>query len=102
MYPIFFFLLLRNVKLDYRNKIFRVCIFIRDKDTVLKFVRAINKRDIDGIHKLMSKDHIFIDMEGDIHKGKVEINWKEYFNIFPDYRINIEKIFHKNNNIYIY
>lgn len=80
-----------------------MCKFRRKKEEeiVLKFIQEINKGNIAGIHNLMSKDHIFIDMGGDLHKGKKEINWKEYFNIFPDYKINIEKILHKNNNIYI-
>lgn len=66
-----------------------------------KFIDAINEGDVRKIHNLMTEDHIFIDLSGDIHKGKKEVNWKEYFRIFPDYKIIIEKTVFKNDYVYL-
>jgi ketosteroid isomerase-like protein len=38
-----------------------------NKDIVIRFVKAINDHDVDGIINLMSEDHIFIDATG--HKS---------------------------------
>lgn len=42
----------------------------------------------------MSEDYIFIDSYGDKHVGKKgeKQGWKGYFELFPDYKIEIEDI----------
>lgn len=58
------------------------------------FVNAINQADITELKKLMSEDHIFIDSGGQKEEGREKIirGWKNYFEMFPDYKIEIEDI----------
>ncbi len=59
------------------------------------FVSAINKHDVDKIYSLMSEGHIFIDSQGNevIGKDKMRAGWVGYFQWFPDYMIEITKVF---------
>lgn len=54
----------------------------------LRFNEKINQRDIDGLVKLMTSDHTFIDKEGEEHKGRevMKEGWRSFFSSFPDYR----------------
>ena len=58
------------------------------------FVNAINKADLEELNKLMSEDHIFIDSAGtkDEDRENMIKGWKTYFEMFPDYKIEIEDI----------
>jgi hypothetical protein len=58
------------------------------------FVNAINKADTTELDKLMSEDHIFIDSAGRKEAGREKMiaGWKMYFEMFPDYKIEIENI----------
>ncbi|HUL43590.1 MAG TPA: nuclear transport factor 2 family protein [Bacteroidota bacterium] len=57
----------------------------------LEFVQQINRHDVEGIGRLMSDDHVFIDAHGNAVEGKekMRVGWKHYFEWFPDYRIDI-------------
>jgi ketosteroid isomerase-like protein len=59
------------------------------------FVRAINEHNVDGIYSLMSDDHQFIDAHGHLISGKdkMKAGWAGYFQMFPDYQIDITDIF---------
>ncbi len=72
-----------------------------DKEIVLAFVKAINDHDVDEIYYLMSDDHIFIDGSGGKHIGKIGMkkNWQNYYQIFPDYSIQITDIVEDNSII---
>jgi ketosteroid isomerase-like protein len=65
-----------------------------NKDIVIRFVKAINDHDVDGIINLMSEDHIFIDAIDNKSVGKkgMKEGWKGYFELFPDYHIEISDI----------
>ena len=69
-----------------------------DKDIVLAFVKAINDHDVDKIYDLMSDDHIFIDGSGGKHVGKIGMKegWQNYYQLFPDYSIQIIDIVEDN------
>jgi len=58
------------------------------------FVNAINQADIAAFEKLMSEDHTFIDAAGRKETGreKMIVGWKAYYEMFPDYKIEIEDI----------
>ncbi len=68
------------------------------KRTILKFVKAINRHDIDGLSGLMSADHVFIDYAGERTQcqermlEREEGGWKEYFRLFPDYEIHVRSV----------
>jgi ketosteroid isomerase-like protein len=70
---------------------------------VLDFVSAINNIDVDGIHNLISEDHLFIDSQDNRMYGREEMKkaWISYFSIFPDYKIEIMEIFEKESLICI-
>jgi ketosteroid isomerase-like protein len=59
----------------------------------LDFVAAINAHDPDAIGALMTDDHLFVDAEGNEHRGRVAMHeaWRGYFGWFPDYEIEIER-----------
>jgi hypothetical protein len=66
-------------------------IISKEKETVLKFVEAINSANMDNIVDLLSEDHIFIDSGDGKYQGKdfMKQGWVGYFNMFPDYKIDI-------------
>jgi ketosteroid isomerase-like protein len=62
---------------------------------VLDFVRAINEHNVDKICLLMADDHKFIDSHGNEAVGKEQMRagWVGYFQLFPDYNIEITELF---------
>jgi len=58
------------------------------------FIAAINHHDLPAIANLMTEDHTFVDSAGGIHTGRKNMTagWKQYFQMFPDYEIHVEKL----------
>lgn len=75
-----------------------------NKKTVLDFVNAINEHRVDKICFLMSDDHKFVDSHGNEAEGKdiMKMGWIGYFQLFPDYKIEITDIFDKGNTLAAY
>jgi hypothetical protein len=44
--------------------------FQKSKERVKEFIKRINNAYIEGIHDLMAKNHIFIDISGEKHYRK--------------------------------
>ncbi|NIR49582.1 nuclear transport factor 2 family protein [candidate division KSB1 bacterium] len=66
-----------------------------DEITVVKsFIEAINAYDLKTLENLMTKDHTFIDATGRRTSGRDEmiLAWQKYFDMFPDYAVNIDSI----------
>lgn len=63
-------------------------------DVVAAFIAAINRHVLSEISGLMTEDHTFVDSGGGSQSGRENMTagWKEYFRMFPDYRIQIENI----------
>lgn len=63
-------------------------------DVVAAFIAAINRHVPSDISDLMTEDHTFVDSGGGSQSGRENMTagWKEYFRMFPDYRIQIENI----------
>lgn len=72
-----------------------------DKEIVLEFVKAINNHDLDKIYEIMTDDHIFIDGTGGQHIGKIGMKegWQNYYQLFPDYRIQVTDVLEDNSII---
>ena len=51
----------------------------------IRFNEKINQRDLEGLTKLMTEDHIFIDNSGEIDQNMKE-GWRCFFMNYPDYR----------------
>ena len=68
--------------------------FVLLMKTITDFAAAINSHDLEKIGVLMSDDHTFIDAHGNQMTGKktMEAGWGSYFQLFPDYYIEIEEI----------
>ena len=64
-----------------------------------EFIAAINAADVDKICGLLADDHVFIDSQGNRVSGADELRaaWTGYFELFPDYHIEIEGLIDKGN-----
>jgi ketosteroid isomerase-like protein len=58
---------------------------------VREFIESINSANIDRIYNLMTKDHEFVDSQGNKMLGKDNVRnaWVGYFSLFSDYKIEI-------------
>lgn len=70
------------------------------KEVIQSFIQQINLQSVEGICSLMTDNHIFIDNIGNEHKGKEKMRegWKSYFDMFPDYKIEITEMMHIENS----
>lgn len=61
----------------------------------MDFVSRIDAHDIEGLLKLMSENHRFVDGLGEETQGKGNMKkaWASYFSWFPDYHMFIERTF---------
>jgi len=60
----------------------------------MRFVDAINDHDVSALLRLMSPAHEFIDTAGSTLSGHDALRqaWADYFKLFPDYRIEIDRV----------
>lgn len=58
-----------------------------------EFVRAIHRRDVEGLAGLMTEGHRFVDSLGNVVEGreKMRAGWAAYFRMVPDYSIVVEE-----------
>jgi ketosteroid isomerase-like protein len=64
------------------------------RNIVTAFNDCITRRDIDGLSKLMTDDHVFIDAVNNRISGKARCieAWNGFFDAFPDYRNRFERV----------
>jgi hypothetical protein len=69
------------------------------RETVLAFVDAINAHDVARLGESMSDDHTFVDPYGSGVVGREAMlaGWRGYFEWFPDYQIEVNDIFEREN-----
>lgn len=74
------------------------------QQVVLEFVSAINTGNQKQIASLMTEDHKFIDANGTEFSSKnfMKHAWKNFYLLFPDYKIEIEEIFENESTIAIF
>jgi ketosteroid isomerase-like protein len=58
----------------------------------LAFIARINACDVAGLCDLMTEEHVFVEALGGRFEGRenMRVGWKEFFRLFPGYRIQIE------------
>lgn len=63
-------------------------------DIVVAFSGCITRRDIGGLSKLMTEDHVFIDSANNTISGKARCveAWTGFFAVFLDYRNHFEHV----------
>ena len=68
---------------------------IMPRQIVQDFANSINEHNVDKMCMLTTDDHKFIDSQGNevIGKEKMRDGWIGYFQLFPDYKIEIREIF---------
>ncbi len=73
------------------------------KLVVLQFNECINYRDIRGLSYLMTEDHVFIDSNDDIHRGKELMikRWDEFFHQFPDYQNHFAIVESREDQVFV-
>jgi ketosteroid isomerase-like protein len=66
-----------------------------NKQLVLSFIDAINEHHVSLICSFITEDHQFIDSQGNetIGKENIRSGWIGYFQLFPDYTIEVTDIF---------
>lgn len=64
-------------------------------EVALAFVDAINRQDLAGLGKLMSKNHMFVDSLGVLVEGRDNMlaGWGDYLRMVPDYMVSIEETY---------
>jgi repressor LexA len=61
-------------------------------DVALAFIARINAHDVAGVCNLMTEGYVLIDALGGRFEGRenMRLGWKEFFRLFPRYRIDVE------------
>ena len=65
----------------------------------LKFVEIINSGNSKELVKLQTEDFTFIDMAGDITRGRD--GWPNYFSTYPKYKIHVQHVLTSGNAVAI-
>lgn len=83
------------------------CPFVNTKDpklTALQFNEYINNHDIEGLSRLMTEDHTFIDRKGEVDKGKESMTkgWIEFFENFPYYKNTFNRVESRGNVVILF
>ena len=68
-------------------------------DIALEFVDQINSHDTAALANLMTEDFLFVDGLGQEVRGwrKMDLGWKGYFKLFPDYSIQVDHVFSQHS-----
>jgi hypothetical protein len=71
------------------------------KLVALQFNECINHQDLDGLSRLMTGDHAFIDRDGTVvQPRKVMIDsWKQFFELFPEYKNTFTRVESTENRV---
>jgi len=71
---------------------------------VKDYIEAINDANTDKICTLLSDDHIFIDSQDNRFVGveNMRIGWTRYFEMFPDYKIEINESFENGSTLCLF
>jgi len=64
-------------------------------DIALEFVDHINSHDTASLANLVAEEFLFVDGLGQEVRGwrKMDLGWKGYFELFPDYSIQVDDVF---------
>ena len=57
--------------------------------TIAQLIECINRQDVEGLCRLMTPDHLFVDSLGIEVRGREPMRegWRAYFAMVPDYHI---------------
>lgn len=71
------------------------------KIIALLFNQCITDHDLDGLARLMTVDHAFVERDGTVHQPKAYMveAWRRFFEAFPDYRNTFARVQSKDNRV---
>ncbi len=71
---------------------------------VRRFLDRINAHDVDGICRLVTVDHLFVDALAQSVRGRERLRagWKAYFDLFPDYRVTADRFTERGNVVGVF
>jgi predicted enzyme related to lactoylglutathione lyase/ketosteroid isomerase-like protein len=74
------------------------------EQVIHQFIAAINAHSLEGLGKTMSADHTFVDSHENRLTGKEKTltGWQLYFEMFPDYKIEVGRIFSDGNEFALF
>ncbi len=69
----------------------------------LQFNDSIGNQDLDGLGRLMTEDHVFIDRDGNVSRPKDVMlkGWAQFFDMFPKYKNTFERVESRDNLVII-
>lgn len=69
-----------------------------------QYIEAINSASADQICDLLADDHVFIDSQDNSCLGieMMRRGWTQYFELFPDYKIEIQEIIQNKSTFCLY
>ncbi len=64
------------------------------KAIALQFNECISNRDVEGLGRLMTEDHVFVDSAGNITRSRKAMleSWSKFFAMFPEYKNTFERV----------
>jgi ketosteroid isomerase-like protein len=73
-------------------------------ETVLRFMDAINARNVDQLAEMMTEDHAFIDSLGQAIRGREKMRsaWRGYYAFCPDYWVSHEELLERGNLVAVF
>lgn len=73
-------------------------------ETVLRFMDAINARNVDKVAEMMTEDHAFIDSLGQAIRGREKMRsaWRGYYAFCPDYWVSHEELLERGNLVAVF
>lgn len=68
--------------------------------TVAQFIECINRQDVEGLCRLMTPDHLFVDSLGVEVCGREPMfaGWQAYFAMVPDYHVTVSRHFQSEDS----
>jgi uncharacterized protein (TIGR02246 family) len=78
--------------------------FERPIEVVMAFIGRINAHDVEGMCRLMTTDHVFVDALGNRWQGveAMRAAWAGYYSWFPDYRVSHEHFLQNGNLVAVF
>ena len=73
-------------------------------EIVRDFIDAINQQNVEGVARLLTEDHVFIDSLGSTVRGREAMKraWNQYFRIVPDYRVVVHQLIESGDVVAVF
>lgn len=102
--PAYLGLLEQVVEEQYENSEEKIETETNAQDIVKEYIKTINEHNVEGLIRMMSADHVFIDSMGINTKGKETMRaaWDTFLTFFPDYQIKARDVICKSGMVAVF